>query len=219
MRVVRTLGVGLLGLAALGYCGWVLEFFLPTGVPPWQSYVAELSADGRPYQDLFRVINFVTGALALASTPFLARLVPAQLMPRLTVIAVAVFGIVMLLRGGLTLDCAPSVGEICRQRQAGGTVSSAHTATWVLSVATSVLFLLGVASAERWFPRGMWRNGLRVAFLLAAALGTTIIVLDAFGPGHLVGVAVRAQLVVQAATLFTGATYLAYAARWPADSP
>lgn len=208
----------MLVLSALGYCGWIVEFFLPTGVPVTQSYVAELSAHGVPYRNVFRALDFGTGTLALASTPFLARLVPAQLMPRLTVIAIALFGIIMLLRGGITLDCAPSASELCARRQDSGAVSAEHRMSWALSAATGATFLLGVLSAERWYPRGMWRIGLRTVLALAVVLGVTIVALDAYGVEHLVGVAVRALLVVQSFTLFAGASYLVFAARVSPDT-
>lgn len=215
VRLPRILGECLLMLAAVGYCGWALEFVLPTGLPPWQSYIAELSADGRPYSQLFRAIDFTTGALALAATPFLARLVPAQLMPRLTVLMIALFGVVMLLRGALTLDCAPSAGELCAGRQAAHALSSEHQARWALLVANSVVFLLGAATAERWFSRGFWRNGLRLALALVVVTGVALLVLGALGPGHYAGLVVRVQTFIQAAALFFGALYLVSTARRP----
>lgn len=207
--------VCLMILSALGYCGWALEFFLPTGLPAWQSYIAELSADGRPYSQLFVAIEFTTGALALAATPLLARLVPAQVMPRLTVLAIALFGVVMLLRGGLTLDCAPSASELCATRQSAGALSSEHRARWALAVANSVVFLFGAATAERWFFRGFWQGGVRLAFGLAVLTGLAVLVLGALGPGHYVGLVVRVQAVIQGATLFFGAIYLISTARLP----
>src|SRR5699024_5600769 len=147
----RIVGVCLLMVAALGYCGWLLQFPLPTELPVRSSFIAELSAAGRPYDTLFRVIDFGTGAAALASTPFLARLLPVQLMPRLTVMAIALFGILMLLSGGLTLDCAPSVDDLCAARGAHGSLSATHTARWGITIAVPVVFVLGTASAERWF--------------------------------------------------------------------
>ena len=215
LRVPRVIGVCLLVLAAIGYSGWVLEFFLSTGLPAGQAYIAELSADGRPYHQLFRAIDFVTGALALAATPLLARLVPAQVMPRLTVVVIALFGVIMLLRGALTLDCAPSVSEVCASGQAGGALSSEHKARWALAVANSVIFLLGAASAERWFSRGFWRNGLRLAVGLAVVTGAAILALGALGPGAYVGLVVRVQTGIHAAALFFGAMYLVYTARRP----
>lgn len=199
--------------AAVGFCGWALAFFLPTGLPAGQAFIAELSADGRPYSGLFRTIDFVTGAAALASTPFLARLVPAQLMPRLTVLVIALFGVVMLLRGGLTLDCAPSVNELCASRQASGALSAEHQARWVLSVANTVVFLLGAGTAQRWFYRGFWRNGVRLAFAAALLAAVAATVLWAAGPGHYAGSVVRLLTFVEAAALFFGAVYLINTAR------
>lgn len=205
VRVTRHLGIVLLGVAAFGYLGWAVEFVLPTGLPLADSYVIELSADGRPYQGLFRAFDLVTGFAALAASPLLARVVPAQIMPRLTIATVAVFGLVMLLRGLLTLDCAPSVDAAC---SGGDAHSAAHHASWALAVATSVLYLFGVATAERWFCRGFWRNTLRCAFVLGGGCGAAILVLDWWGGGQLVGIVVRVQLVVHAAVLLVGAAYL-----------
>src|SRR5699024_1245714 len=288
VRVSRNVGVCLLMVAAFGYCGWALEFLLPTQLPAAGSYIVELSAADRPHSTLFRAIDFGTGAAALGATPFLGRLVPVQLLrrltvttvgvfgvlmllrggmildcapsvsqacvsrqargagpaahsaarvlsvagraalgatpflgrlvpvqllPRLTVTTVGVFGVLMLLRGGMILDCAPSVSQACVSRQARDAVSAAHSTGWVLTIAVHALFLLGVASAERWFARGFWRNGMRLALALMVLTGVAVLLSVTLGGGDYVGVLVRVQTFVQAATLFLGAVYLLSLAR------
>src|SRR5699024_3548544 len=193
VRVSRNVGVCLLMVAAFGYCGWALEFLLPTQLPAAGSYIVELSAADRPHSTLFREIDFGTGAAALGATPFLGRLVPVQLLPRLTVTTVGVFGVLMLLRGGMILDCAPSVSQACVSRQARDAVSAAHSTGWVLTIAVHALFLLGVASAERWFARGFWRNGMRLALALMVLTGVAVLLSVTLGGGDYVGVLVRVQ--------------------------
>lgn len=200
-------------VASAGYCGWTLEFLLPTELPVHSSYIAELGAAGRPYSGVFRTIEFVTGVAALGATPFLARLVPVQWSARLTVMSIAIFGVVMLLSGGLSLDCAPAVSQSCGYRQTVGTPSTEHAARVVLAVAVLPVFLLGAGSAERWFAKGIWRHGLRLALGLTLAAGLTMLLLETVGSARYVGVVARVQAFVQAATLFAGAVYLLKAAR------
>lgn len=213
VRVSRVVAVVLLLLSALGYCGWLLEFLLATDLPVHSSYIAELGASGRPYSAVFRAIDFGTGAAALAATPFLARLVPVQLSPRLTVMVIALFGVIMLLSGGLSMDCAPAASHVCAHRQAAGAVSAEHVAREVLGAAVVPVFVLGAASAQRWFASGFWRNGLRAALVLTITGGLTMLLLTTVGPAWYVGIVARAQAFVQAATLFFGAVYLLKIAR------
>src|SRR5699024_4797119 len=120
--------------------------------------------------------------------------------------------VLMLLRGGMILDCAPSVSQSCVSRQMRDAVSATHSTGWVLTIAVHVLFLFGLVSAERWFARGVWRNGIRLALALVILTGAGLLLSMMLG-GDCVGVLVRVQTFVQAAALFFGAVYLLRLAR------
>lgn len=216
VRVARVVGVCLLVLSTIGYSAWVLEFVLPGGPPPLRSYVSEASAIGQPHRDLFRLLDIVAGAAYLLAVPFLLRLVPAHATPRLTVVAVGLMGAILLLRAAFTLDCAESLSELCRARADSGQVSAAHNVRVALSVLSTVLYLIGIASAERWWPWGFWRNSARVALVLVISTSIVIVLLASLGPGMLVGLPMRIQLVTMAMILFVGAGYLVRSARSPA---
>lgn len=125
-----------MGLAVLAYSGWLLEFFVPTGVSPVRDPVEELLG-GPP---VFRILLAVSGVAFLLAGPPLHRLGPVQWPARLSSISVSVFGAVAL---------AQAVYQ-------GNSI--------VFSSLLSVVLLVGVVSLALWWPPG-WRK-LAVAGLV-----------------------------------------------------
>ena len=208
------LAITLMVIGGLAYSGWVLQFFLPAGeLSPIHAHVAELTADGQPYQHLFRISDVVAGVAFIAMVPLLLRLVPAQMWPRLSVAAIGVFGVKMLIGAAFTLDCAPSADQACRQRLLAGDFSVDHSIHLVVSTVTVVLYLVSTTCAGRWWPPGVWRNSARIALALVLTSTAGMIVLEVAAEGRFVGVLVRLQLVTMVVLLFVGALYLLSAAR------
>ncbi|MBB5913582.1 hypothetical protein BJY24_002449 [Nocardia transvalensis] len=66
-RILRWCVAVAIAVAGICYSSWVLEFVLPVGLNPINSFLSELDADGRPYGWVFSVADTVTGSLALAA--------------------------------------------------------------------------------------------------------------------------------------------------------
>lgn len=143
-----------MGVAVLAYSGWVLEFFLPTGVSPVHDPVDALLA-GPP---VFRVLLAVSGAAFLLAGPPLHRLGPVQWPARLSSISVSAFGLVVLLQAAY-----PERSDL-------------------LSVLLSAVLAAGVVSLILWWPPG-WR-ALAVSGLVLVLVTWVAVVLtrqlDAF---------------------------------------
>ncbi|MGW4528538.1 hypothetical protein [Amycolatopsis sp. NPDC004378] len=136
MRTARIASAFLMGVAVLAYSGWLLEFFLPTGVSPVDDPASALLA-GPP---VFRVLLAVSGVAFLLAGPPLHRLGPVQWSARLSSISVSAFGLLVLIQA----------------------VYPEHSD--VLSSLLSVVLAVGVVSLILWWPPG-WR-ALAVAGLV-----------------------------------------------------
>ncbi|MFJ9783350.1 hypothetical protein ACIRSS_27490 [Amycolatopsis sp. NPDC101161] len=145
MRTARFASALLMGLAVLAYSGWVLEFFVPTGVSPVHDPVEALLM-GPP---VFRVLLAVSGVAFLLAGPPLHRLGPVQWAARFSSISVSAFGVVALLQAAYP--------------ESSGVLSSVAT----------VVLVVGVISLILWWPPG-WRAlavaGLVVVLVTWAAL-------------------------------------------------
>ncbi|WP_084519899.1 DUF998 domain-containing protein [Nocardia mexicana] len=56
-----------IALAGVCYSSWVLEFVLPIGLDPVNSFLSQLDEEGRPYRWVFSTGDTLTGILALAA--------------------------------------------------------------------------------------------------------------------------------------------------------
>ncbi|WP_370970898.1 hypothetical protein [Amycolatopsis sp. cg9] len=128
MRTARIASALLMGVAVLGYSGWLLEFFLPTGVSPVHDPVEALLA-GPP---VFRVLLAVSGVAFLLAGPPLHRLGPVQWSARLSSVSVSAFGLVVLVQAAY-----PERSDL-------------------ISSLLSVVLVVGVISLILWWPPG-WR--------------------------------------------------------------
>jgi len=57
----------LLALAAVTYSSWVLEFVLPTGLSPTESFLSELEGYGHPFRYVFSAADKIAGLSTLAA--------------------------------------------------------------------------------------------------------------------------------------------------------
>ncbi|MFJ7219690.1 hypothetical protein [Amycolatopsis sp. NPDC098790] len=136
MRTARITSALLMGLAVLAYSGWLLEFFVPTGVSPVHDPVEAL-LNGPP---VFRVLLAVSGVAFLLAGPPLHRLGPVQWTARFSSISVSAFGLVALLQAAYPEQSA------------------------AFSSLATVVLVVGVISLILWWPPG-WR-ALAVAGLV-----------------------------------------------------
>nr|WP_208869115.1 DUF998 domain-containing protein [Streptomyces sp. MJM8645] len=147
----------LLWAAAITYNDWVLEFLLPTGIDPANSYVSELYAADQPFRHLFASIEVVTATLVTAAALFVAR--PSAGRPG-GWWAMAGFGMCSLADVALPMSCAPSVEPDCEAVHPLHTLTSALVHLF-LFLAMALLILAArrsgdrapeLASISRWGP-------------------------------------------------------------------
>ncbi|WP_225439771.1 hypothetical protein [Amycolatopsis eburnea] len=177
MRTARIASALLMGVAVLGYSGWLLEFFLPTGVSPVHDPVEALPTAGPP---VFRILLAVSGAAFLLAGPPLNRLGPVHWTARLSSVSVSAFGLVVLVQAAY-----PERGDL-------------------LSSVLSVVLVAGVISLILWWPPG-WRAVAVAGLVVVMATWLAVVLsrqLDAYE-----GVFTRVQLVVRAALYGVGGVY------------
>lgn len=214
VQAARALAIALMLFGGAAYSAWVLQFVLPADeLSPVHAYISELSADGQPYQELFRAADIVAGVAFVVMVPLLLRLVPAQTWPRLSVAAIGVFGVNLLVGARFTLDCAPSVDQACRERLLQGDFSGDQAVHLVTSAITVLLYVVSATCAARWWPPGMWRNSARVALGIVLVSTAGIAFLHLFADSRFVGLLVRLRLLTMVVLLVIGALYLLSAAR------
>ncbi|WP_254896972.1 hypothetical protein [Amycolatopsis sp. Hca4] len=177
MRTARIASALLMGLAVLGYSGWLLEFFLPTGVSPVRDPVEALLVTGPP---VFRVLLAVSGVAFVLAGPPLHRLGPVQWSARLSSISVSAFGVLVLVQAAY-----PERSD-------------------VLSPLLSVVLVAGVISLILWWPPG-WRALAVTGLILVLATWLAVVLARQFDTCE--GVFTRLQLLVRAALYGTGGVY------------
>ncbi|WP_439376958.1 hypothetical protein [Amycolatopsis lexingtonensis] len=154
MRTARIASALLMGVAVLGYSGWLLEFFLPTGGSPVHDPVEALPAES----PVFRVLLAVSGVAFLLAGPPLHRLGPVQWSARLSSVSVSAFGLVVLVQAAY-----PERGDL-------------------ISSLLSVILVVGVISLILWWPPG-WRALAVVGLVVVLATWLAVVLsrqLDAY---------------------------------------
>lgn len=206
---VRATAVALLALGVLGYLGWMLEFFLDTGLSPVHATPDELGAAG-PYGAVFRTAELIAGAAFVLASPPLLRLAPVHRHARLTVATVFLFGALLLLHGAFPLDCPGLLSGRCA---APADPSAAHQIHLAVSILLSVVYLAGPGGLLLWWEGG-WRVLAGVILAVEFVAWLVIILLNSFAPRPFAGIPSRIQLGAAAVLLSVGIGYLLTAGRY-----
>jgi hypothetical protein len=209
LGTVRGVAVALIGIGTAAHLSRLLELVVATTTSPLHALPGELTAPGQPHRQVFLAAAWIAGVAFVLAGPPLLRLVPVHWQARLTVSAVVTFGVLLLLRAALPLDCAVSVTESCSATARSGT----HTLHRVVSGTLMVYYVLGPATLALW-----WRGGWR-AVPLAAIAGEVVgwAAAFAFGDrsGPLLGLATRSQLLAGIVMFSAGIAYLLTVGRQP----
>ncbi|MDQ7810556.1 hypothetical protein Q5425_43100 [Amycolatopsis sp. A133] len=152
MRTARIASALLMGVAVLAYSGWLLEFFLPTGVSPVRDPAEALLA-GPP---VFRILLAVSGVAFLLAGPPLHRLGPVQWSARLSSISVSAFGAIVLFQAAY-----PEQSD-------------------VLSSLLNIVLVAGVISLIMWWPPG-WRRLAVIGLVLVGATWLAVVLARQLG--------------------------------------
>ncbi|MEU5211949.1 DUF998 domain-containing protein [Streptomyces sp. NPDC020742] len=159
----------LFAVAAVLYNGWLLEFWLPTGLDPRHSYVSELYAADQPYRPLFGGIESCCAVLVvLAALLVYGR--TAGGWSRAGRLALVGFGLSSLADVMLPMRCAPSLEPGCEAVHPWHTVTSALAHFFLFA---SMVLLSRAAAADGAGLPLIRRWGLRVlAVAMPAAICT-----------------------------------------------
>lgn len=204
LAAVRGLTVTLLAVGTAAHLGWVLEYFLDTGLSPLHSFPGELSADGQPHREVFRMAEWIAGAAFLLAGPPMLRVAPVHWQGRLTVAVVCLFGMLLLLHATFPPDCAPSVSEACRRRE---NVSTSHRIHHLTSVLLAVQYVIGPAVLVLWW-RGGWRTIPVLVLVVELLAWAAMVAIGLLGTWRFVGLPARAQLSALTVLLCAGMAYL-----------
>ncbi|MFC7326598.1 DUF998 domain-containing protein [Marinactinospora rubrisoli] len=170
-------------LAAPVYTLWALEFVLPTGLDATVSFVSELQARDRPYAGFFRVGDLISGALSIAAgAACLAAGAPGR-WPRVTGLALVVFGAATVVDASVPMDCAVSVSARCAALDRAHEFTTTHT--YSSSVAGAAALVGGAALTLAVRPVAVRAFAALCALLVVEALALAVsLVLLALGFGE-----------------------------------
>ncbi|MEU7579165.1 DUF998 domain-containing protein [Streptomyces sp. NPDC041068] len=193
--VVHRVLAALLLLGALGYAGWTVEAFLPTGLSPLSSYVSELAAQDQPYGTFFRTVDFLAGLLVLAgAVGALVRRERREWWGTAGWAGLALFGAATAVDARvLPLSCAPTADAGCAAREGAGDVPwthSGHAFSSSLAVAGALVAMVLLTVAARRSLGGAWawpalaRGGPVLVVLELVATGWTLASVAAFEAGR-----------------------------------
>ncbi|MDT8909310.1 hypothetical protein [Amycolatopsis sp. PS_44_ISF1] len=178
MRTARIAVVVLFTAGLLAYSAWLLEFVVDTGLSPVD----------RPAEDLlganpvFRIARGLAGLAFVLSGPPLMRLAPVHWTSRLSAVAVAVFGFLML-------------------------ADAAEPGLTAVELAANLVFVAGALSLVLWWPP-RWREWAIAGLALVLTTWALVLVAGTLGPGHAQGLLTRVQLAVRTVLLGVGAAYV-----------
>lgn len=204
---------GMLLVAAVANCAWLLRFAVPTGLPWSSTLLSELEAAGRPWAPLFQggflladALVFTTAALASA-TWARARADASGLAGWA---ALAAFGAASLVDDAVPLNCLPGHDPHCHHRSGAvviwPVIDQIHSMVGVLAALAVLTSMAAFASLAR---SGPGRRHLRWSALwLAAELASTLALGTCLFLGAAPGPAQIAEVVVET-------TWLLFLARTP----
>ncbi|MBF8192687.1 DUF998 domain-containing protein, partial [Nonomuraea sp. K274] len=187
-------------VAAVLGSAWITGQFTTPEVDRAHGYVSELAARDQPWTRLFRVCDALSGlacVLGVALVPRVAREWPGWL-------ALAAYGLLIVVAAVFPLDCAPLSDPACRAASFGHRV---HPLAGGL--ATSAVLAAMVVLGSRWRSWVSWL----VTWLSLAA---TVLTVTALATGRGAGIAHRAQLTLIAVWLVYVALHLLVADPCPA---
>jgi hypothetical protein len=119
----RRVTVTLLGISALVYNDWLLQFVVPTGLSQANSYVSETFAADQPYRVLFSSEELACAGVIIAAALGGCQLARGRL-ARAGWAAMVGFGMFSVADVLLPMQCAPSVDPYCTESPAHATTSA-----------------------------------------------------------------------------------------------
>lgn len=196
---LRSVEVGaLLAVASVAYSMWLLEFVLPTGLSPLQSFVSEHYVVSEPYQALFRGFDVVAGIVYVVASVRLRRLLPFGPSGASVAIGLGVFGLTTVTDAQFVPDSI-TIDPVCERLELTGHVSWHHLLHLGSSFVSQLAFIVVALGIQRLATlRGTARERILTRLLLALLLIAALGCLTCYEVGW-VGIPQRIQLIVIAA--------------------
>ncbi len=206
---LRSVEVGaLLAVASVAYSMWLLEFVLPTGLSPVQSFVSEHYVVSEPYQALFRGFDVVAGIVYVVASVRLRRLLPSEPSGASVAIGLGVFGLTTVIDALFVPDCIATINPVCERLELTGHVSWHHLLHLGSSFVSQLAFIVVALGIQHLATlRGTARERILTRLLLALLLIAGLACLTCYQVGW-VGIPQRIQLIVIAAGTMGAAVWL-----------
>jgi hypothetical protein len=195
----------LLMIAGVAYSMWILEFVLPTGLSPVQSFVSEHYVVTQPYHALFRCADVVAGVVYMIVASRLTGLLSYGLAGTAVVVGLGVFGLTTVTDALFVPDCIATTDPVCERLELTGHVSWQHLAHLGSSVASQIAFIVvafGIDHLATVYGTAAERVATRVLLVILVISGLGCLTFYEIG---WVGIPQRIELVVIAAGTFGAA--------------
>jgi hypothetical membrane protein len=194
-RVLRWCVAVAVALAGVCYSSWVLEFVLPIGLDPVNSFLSELDAQGRSYGWVFSTADTLTGILALCAAVGGIFEYSWGKLSTAAWIALGCFGMSTIADAQLPLrTCRP---DPCPRTDDGlfPQLHQVHALTSTLAVTS--IFVAMIAFSAAAFRYRRWpvlrHSGLWI-LVLASAVTTWMLIADNLAGNYGLGIAQRIQI-------------------------
>lgn len=206
---VRSVEVGaLLAIACVAYSMWLLEFVLPTGLSPLQSFDSEHYVVSEPYQALFRGFDVMAGTAYVVASVRLRRLLPPEPPGAIVAIGLGVFGLTTVADALFVPDCIATMDPVCERLEFTGHVSWHHLLHLGSSVVSQLAFIAVAFGIQRLATlRGTARERILTRLLLVLLLLAGLACVTCYAVDW-VGIPQRIQLIVIAAGTMGAAVWL-----------
>ncbi|WP_019931868.1 DUF998 domain-containing protein [Nocardia sp. BMG111209] len=195
-RVLRWCVAVAVALAGVCYSSWVLEFVLPIGLDPVNSFLSELDAQGRSYGWVFSTADTLTGILALIAA---IGGIFEYSWGRLSIaawVALGCFGMSTIADAQLPLrTCHP---DPCPKTDDSGLFPQLHQIHALTStLAVTSIFVAMIAFSAAAFRYRRWpvlrHSGLWI-LVLASAVTAWMLIADNLPGNYGLGIAQRIQI-------------------------
>ena len=168
---VRALLAVAIAVGGIVYSSWLLEFVLPTGLNPTNSFLSELDALGRPYRWVFSWADTTSGTLMVLSAITGLLVFPRRALTNIGWAAVGVFGAATIADSRFPITCIPTPMHPCSGEPSGLFPQLHHIHALTSTIAVFAIFIAMIAFT--------WAAFRYRTMPLLRAIGLTLLVITA----------------------------------------
>ena len=186
-----------IALGGIVYSSWGLEFVLPTGLNPTNSFLSELEALGRPYRGVFSWADTLSGALMVLAAISGLLLLPRRALTTVGWVAVGVFGGATIADSRFPVTCVPTPVSPCAGEPSGlfPQLHHIHALTSTIAVVSILVAMIAFTWAAFRYRRWPLLRTLGLALLIVtAATSAWMMIADNLTGDYKLGIAQRIQV-------------------------